>query len=126
MTRRVDPRELRKLNAALGMGGVGSYMGRLAIAAVVVILTLAALGATTIPVGPPTAAHGVISTLGFYEGETGSRPYANVRLSDGEVRVRLFQANVCRVGDHVLVYSSRTLLGRRHRLAPAACVRQGG
>lgn len=123
MPRPVDPRELSRLNRALGLGGAGDHIGRLAIAVFVIMLTVAALGVVTIPIGEATEAYGVVETLGFTETDTGSKPYANVRLGDRSVRVRLSGPNLCRAGDRILVRRQRTLFGQRHRMAPAGCAR---
>ena len=118
-----DPREVRKLNRALGLGGVGDHIGRLAIAVVLVILTLAALAVMAVPIGPATDGYGVVRTLGFTETDVGSKPYANVRLGDRDVRVGLDRRGLCRVGDRIRVRSQKTLLGERHRPGPGGCER---
>lgn len=123
MTGPVEPRENRKLNRALRLGGVGDHIGRLVIAAVVVILTLAALGVMAVPIAPATEGYGVVSTLGFTETDAGSKPYANVRLGDRDVRVGLDRGGLCRVGDRIVVRTQRTLFGERHRAGVGGCGR---
>ena len=125
MTNRPDPRELRELDAALGLGGPGRYWGRLAAVGIAVASLFCHLYACTTPAGPITRAYGVVTALGFSEGETGSKPRASVRLGDRQVRVRLHAGSLCRVGDRILVTRHKMLVGYRHLAGSRGCLRAG-
>ena len=124
MTKTIDKRELRKLNAALGLGGPGDHLpAMLKVVAVLAVFTgLFAL--LYLRGGPITEVYGVVTALGFTESDMGSRPYAAARVDGRPVRVRLHPGSVCRVGDRIAIRRHKMIIGYRHGIARAGCTRR--
>lgn len=96
---------------------------RLAAALVALAALASGLLAVSLPTGPPQAAHGVVTSLGFSETEEGSRPYAILAVEGRSVRAALHAGSLCRVGDKVALSRQRTAVGSRYVAAPPGCVR---
>lgn len=103
------------------MGG-----GRLLFAGVVVGLTIIAFVLAALPIGAPTKAEGVITSLDIRKNDMGAA-HANavVRLGEVAVQVRLPAMTRCRPGDGIVVVSQKTLVGQRHRAGREGCAVAG-
>ncbi|MBX3483889.1 hypothetical protein [Phenylobacterium sp.] len=119
--RKVSKAELRKLNAAPGVqhsGLVGLLLG---------VGLLVGLGLVLSPlwfdVGPAEATYGKVLSLGYVQNERGATPRAVVQVGERKVNVRIFRADLCRVGDRIEVIRHKVMIGHRYTAGYRGCTR---
>lgn len=120
--KKADERELRRALAAL-KGGGESHVGGLWLG----IALCAALCGLALAISAPWSAvepaQGVVVMLGFGEGDSGSRPYANVSVDRGIAKVSLPLGSLCQTGDRIQLERRKAPLGYRYSSALAGCTR---
>ena len=122
--KRID-REIRRLNAELGM-----HSGRQAVIAVArVALILAAIVgvamALYMPTGPGEPAVGQVNVMGLKETDTGTRLMARVTVGTTQGTVPLPRGAHCIAGDRIALVKRKTLFSVRYTLGLGGCTRPG-